>query len=566
MTVAPALDFHADLNGQYSKVLSPFTADGRNMNTIIDKHFMTVNDGVITAGSTIIPEASDFSASTSTPSVTLGPPEKNNFYDSDDDSLSSHCEAVTTVLYDMFPDLLTAKEKTPTLAFLSSTGDDPTPFPPLLAAAAAALSSEKSLTASSSGVGGRHGENGGAGGGKVTKPRKPRAPRHRSTTASAFSRPNVKLNVSVKEDDVKCTLVRYSEGKAAMMLKQEQREKDFGATTRPLTGNVGNQSGNKKARRPSIKRTGSDHKYGGVSISGNQDYQIPQDRNHSGTSTTAGSVSNSEDEGGGGGGGSGGDKNASALKRPKILATISDSKENDDICIPADELILPVKADDKLLDLNRNSTSSQKGALIRSELHEISKFPVRLFNAFNTGDMKMVYSVLDENLVQDCLLRTSSVDRVLVGREYVKKMFHSMTVTHPDFVYLLRDARMIRAADGTRAIAVKLYFSGTRLDTRPSFNDEIFRKPGLNVAETLLDMSKMSPEEIEAAKQVGENNRTQGSPYRIFGKVWYRYRLNDENKITEVFCVVTLKSLTEAKGMAVIATGSSGGDVMMPST
>jgi hypothetical protein len=159
--------------------------------------------------------------------------------------------------------------------------------------------------------------------------------------------------------------------------------------------------------------------------------------------------------------------------------------------------------------------------------------------------MESVFRIVDECCTMNCAHRSSSTGRVFVGREIIKEAFASCAATFPDFVYLLKDAKLVRRADGARILAVKTYFTGTRTDARMSLADELFHDDyEKEVPHELFDESKMSADEIAQAKEITMRARREGGPYRVFGKVLYHFALNRLNKIIEFFTAVTVHGLT----------------------
>jgi hypothetical protein len=176
---------------------------------------------------------------------------------------------------------------------------------------------------------------------------------------------------------------------------------------------------------------------------------------------------------------------------------------------------------------------------------EIAKFPVRLFNAFNDGNLRKVMQIIDENCTDDCAHRTPSTSKIFIGKENLKNKFLSAASTYPDMVFLLKEAELLRRSDGTRIIAVKTYFSGTRTDTRRSFIDEIFSNKGDTISDAFFRDPKMTGEDIRRTKEFSLRSKLNGTPYRVFGKSMYYFTLNSDRKVVEMFTVVTLKDMKE---------------------
>ena len=106
-------------------------------------------------------------------------------------------------------------------------------------------------------------------------------------------------------------------------------------------------------------------------------------------------------------------------------------------------------------------------------------FPTRFFNAFNEGDLAKLFRMVDEACTEDCELRTPFCPKTFSGRDNVKRLFQSFAMTHPDCVFKLKHtARLICEGDGSRAVAVTVYFVATRTGTQSTFTDELFRRPG----------------------------------------------------------------------------------------
>jgi hypothetical protein len=125
----------------------------------------------------------------------------------------------------------------------------------------------------------------------------------------------------------------------------------------------------------------------------------------------------------------------------------------------------------------------------------------------------------------------------------------------PDLVYLLKDAKLVRhdhevGGGASMAIVVKTYFTGTRIDLRRSFVDEMFtdddqeNEENVLLPEAFLTESNLAEEEKFQIRQLISACQDTGDPFRVFGKCVFNFILNSSTKkVTEFWTIATIKGI-----------------------
>jgi hypothetical protein len=122
---------------------------------------------------------------------------------------------------------------------------------------------------------------------------------------------------------------------------------------------------------------------------------------------------------------------------------------------------------------------------------EALKFPTKITDAFNVGDIEGIKAIINDSAVENCILKSPDSDEEKHGRRHLIGFFEELNEDHPDAVIINKDVKWIDKF----TLKHKFYFTGTYDPVK------VYAKPqGVQYSKPLIvdhvDIAKYSAEDI----------------------------------------------------------------------
>jgi len=158
----------------------------------------------------------------------------------------------------------------------------------------------------------------------------------------------------------------------------------------------------------------------------------------------------------------------------------------------------------------------------------LARIPRRLYDALGRGQFKVLRRIVDEHFDERCTFRTCVMEEALVGREHVARYFEAYERSHPDMVFVIRNARVVTDPEG-RAIKYKFFWTGTNI--APLSNSMVYNPQ--NKLTKYLDNALVRKKELASIKSLANKVKATGQPYVSLGHGAGRMSLDANNKVVK---------------------------------
>jgi hypothetical protein len=181
------------------------------------------------------------------------------------------------------------------------------------------------------------------------------------------------------------------------------------------------------------------------------------------------------------------------------------------------------------------------------DLSQVSTFPAKFFSAFNDGDMRALCKVVDKHCTRDVVHRTNTCDRAYSGRDFIKTLYTTVGQTHPDFVFLMKDTKVVNSVGGKVILVVKTYFTGTRVIHEKSIIEDMHGSgsdSSTMFTQGFLDLSSIPAAKREEMTATAARCFSENKPIRVFGKALFYFTLNERRKVVEFYNEISVSSVS----------------------